>query len=237
MKYNPHIHHRQSIRLRGFDYSDVGGYFVTVCTHGKERLFGLIIDDIMSLNDSGRVVETVWKELPNRFPRAVIDEFIVMPNHFHGIIMIGPASGTKDGTPRDETDTSAMEKGAMVTGAMNRGGAMNQEEGAMNRAPTGDGCNFVGARFIAPSHTAPPNIPKTSITPGLGEIIRTFKAVSTRLIRKEHMPEFTWQRNYYERIIRNEAELAGIREYIAGNPTRWAEDPENQESNPQRLFP
>lgn len=88
MTYNPDIHHRHSIRLKGYDYSSGGAYFVTICTHGRECLFGRIVDDKMQVNDAGRMVENVWLELPGRFPDVVLDAFVVMPNHFHVILFI-----------------------------------------------------------------------------------------------------------------------------------------------------
>lgn len=88
MNYNPNIHHRRSIRLRGYNYSQAGAYFVTICTQHRLCLFGEIVDRTMMLNVAGQMVETVWQELPHRFPQIVMDAFVVMPNHMHGIIVI-----------------------------------------------------------------------------------------------------------------------------------------------------
>ena len=86
--YNPEIHHRRSIRLRDFDYSANGAYFVTICTQGRECLFGGICDGEMILNEAGRRVTQTWTTLAAKFPEIVLGEFVVMPNHFHGIICI-----------------------------------------------------------------------------------------------------------------------------------------------------
>ncbi len=67
MSYNPDIHHRRSIRLRNFDYSSAGAYFVTICAQERECLFGEITDGVMTVNDAGRMVESVWTGLPDRF--------------------------------------------------------------------------------------------------------------------------------------------------------------------------
>ena len=88
MKYNPDIHHRRSIRLREYDYAGAGAYFVTVCAHERQCLFGGIREGVMTLNEAGMIVESVWQALPDRFPQIVLDEFVVMPNHFHGIVVI-----------------------------------------------------------------------------------------------------------------------------------------------------
>ena len=88
MKYNPATHHRKSIRLRGYDYSQAGAYFVTVCIQNRECLFGDIVDGEMVLNDAGCFVQNVWNDLPNHYPHVELDHFIIMPNHFHGIVVI-----------------------------------------------------------------------------------------------------------------------------------------------------
>lgn len=88
MKFNPDIHHRQSIRLKGYDYSKAGAYFITVCTQNRACLFGEIKNREMALNDAGWVVQAVWDNLPNHYPHIALDECIVMPNHMHGIIVI-----------------------------------------------------------------------------------------------------------------------------------------------------
>ncbi len=86
--YNPDIHKRRSIRLKGYDYSQAGAYFVTICTKDRECLFGDITNGEMQLNIMGTVVQQYWNKIPRHFPNTAIDEFIVMPNHVHGIICI-----------------------------------------------------------------------------------------------------------------------------------------------------
>jgi REP element-mobilizing transposase RayT len=88
MKYNPEKHHRRSIRLKGYDYSQPGGYYVTIVTQNRECLFGDIVDGKMILNDGGRFTQKCWLDISNHFPHVYLDEFIIMPNHVHGIIII-----------------------------------------------------------------------------------------------------------------------------------------------------
>ncbi len=88
MKYNSDIHHRRSIRLKGYDYSQTGMYFVTNCTQNRECLFGDMVDGAMQVNAAGRMIKKWWLELNNKFPVVQTDEFIVMPNHIHGIVII-----------------------------------------------------------------------------------------------------------------------------------------------------
>jgi hypothetical protein len=93
MAYDPQRHHRRSIRLKGYDYTQPGAYFITICTHGRECLFGEIIDGEMHLNEAGQIVVQSWQDLPNHVPNVQLDAFVVMPNHVHGIIIITDHAG------------------------------------------------------------------------------------------------------------------------------------------------
>ncbi len=88
MTFNPEIHHRRSIRLQGHDYSQNGAYFVTVCVNKKLELLGNIENGEMILNDAGMMVSNLWQKMPEKFDGVFIDEFCIMPNHFHGILVI-----------------------------------------------------------------------------------------------------------------------------------------------------
>jgi putative transposase len=92
MSYDPDKHHRRSIRLKGFDYSRSAVYFVTICVQNRECLFGTISQNRMLLNDAGAMVAVEWLKLSTRFPSVTLDEFVIMPNHFHGIICISSES-------------------------------------------------------------------------------------------------------------------------------------------------
>ena len=84
-KYNRH-----SIRLTGYDYSQPGYYFVTLCTQDRDRKFGVIQNKKIHLNDVGRMVDLEWNQIPKRFKHVILDKYIIMPDHFHGIIHIIP---------------------------------------------------------------------------------------------------------------------------------------------------
>lgn len=88
MQFNPEIHHRKSIRLRGYDYSQPGAYFITICTHQRQPLFGDIVDGSMMLNAAGVMVKQCWRALPQHYLGVELGEWVVMPNHFHGIVHI-----------------------------------------------------------------------------------------------------------------------------------------------------
>lgn len=80
--------HRRSLRLQGYDYSQAGAYFITVCTHNRACLFGEIVDGTMHENQAGQAVREAWQALPERFPGVDCDAFVVMPNHVHGILVL-----------------------------------------------------------------------------------------------------------------------------------------------------
>lgn len=100
MKYDARQPRRRSIRLRGYNYSQSGGYFVTVCVQERECVFGEVVDGKMIVNDAGRMIEEEWLKTPAVRPQVELDEFVVMPNHFHGIIIIKNESGMVRATHR-----------------------------------------------------------------------------------------------------------------------------------------
>jgi len=97
--FNPDIHHRRSLRLKSYDYSCAGAYFVTICTWQRECLFGAIKDGEMRLNEMGLIVESLWCRLPEHFTNINLDTYAVMPNHFHGILHITESVGAKQDSP------------------------------------------------------------------------------------------------------------------------------------------
>ena len=228
MTYDPDRHHRHSIRLRGYDYAQAGAYFVTICAQDRACLFGEEVDGEVRLSGAGEIVHTVWDDLMRWFPGIDLDAFVIMPNHVHGIVFLGTVPDADD-----ESDTPFRAEGAMNRAPTNASYLPREE-----RSETVDPCRTgasrrVGARFIAPS--SPISRPRVSTqaspnrrpSPTLGEVVRSFKAVSTRQIRLTGDASFAWQRYYYERIIRSDRELERARVYIAENPGRWADDAEH----------
>jgi putative transposase len=100
--YDPAVHHRKSIRMRGHDYAGGGTYFVTACVAGRRPLFGTVAGGRMALNDAGRLAAACWRSIPEHFPQVALDEWVVMPDHVHGILrMRGDGAGgrAKDFSP------------------------------------------------------------------------------------------------------------------------------------------
>lgn len=93
MKFDPDKHHRRSIRLHNFDYTGPGAYFITICTKDRLCFFGDIVDERMVLNDAGYTIENWYLKLADKFD-VLLDEFVIMPNHLHGIILQGEHMGS-----------------------------------------------------------------------------------------------------------------------------------------------
>jgi REP element-mobilizing transposase RayT len=211
MNSDPLKHHRRSIRLKGFDYSQTASYFVTLVCHQRAMLFGEVIGDEVRLNNAGKIIESAWLALEDRFPTVALDEFIIMPNHMHAIITIGSSPvGATLVVASSPADTPSPVGATLVV-------ASDSESSRAGTSP-------------APTITTP--------STSLGDVIGAFKSIATHdiilAVRRGDLPPFAgkvWQRNYYEHIIRNEEEWARISQYICENPIRWAEDAENPVSN------
>jgi len=93
MKFDPQKHHRRSIRLKGFDYTQSGAYYITIVAHQREHLFGEVVNGEMKLNKFGLVAKQQWEKLAKRFKRVELVVFVIMPNHMHGIIFIADEHG------------------------------------------------------------------------------------------------------------------------------------------------
>lgn len=120
-KYNPDIHKRQSIRLKGYDYSKKGIYFVTISTHNNERLFGEIADNEMQLNYAGRMIEKSWEEILEFYNGFKLHDYVVMPNHFHGIIEIVDRGEDKINPQAPKSRASSSKNRAPTRGARTLG--------------------------------------------------------------------------------------------------------------------
>ena len=104
MPYDPEKHHRRSIRLKGYDYTRAGAYFITIVTQNRACLFGAVVEGRMRLNPLGQIVQECWLAIPDHFPHALLDEFVIMPNHLHGIIVLQEMEnsvGARHAAPRE----------------------------------------------------------------------------------------------------------------------------------------
>ena len=197
MGFDPERHHRRSIRLRGYDYTQPGAYFVTLVTQNRVCLFGEVVDGEMRLNALGIIVQEEWfrSAVIRPYVRLFPDEFVVMPNHVHGIIWIVDDVGA--------TRRVALTDRVAPTGRV--------DAGAMRR--------------VAPTEYPPRGPAPCSIGAILGQFKSITTKRINALRDAPGAP--VWQRNYYEHIIRTEESLHRIREYIRTNPLRWHVDREN----------
>lgn len=207
MGYNHEKHHRRSIRLKDYDYRQEGAYFVTICTQEKLCLFGDVLDDLMVLNDAGKMIESALEDLCHRFEETEIDVNIVMPNHCHAVIISGEIECRGESCIRPE---------------------LGLQEGDHKDRPYHDFDDRTDENEDRYKH------PCGTEDGSLGRVVQAFKSITTveyvRGVKQngwEPFPGRLWQKNYYERIIRNNEELNRIREYISGNPQNWATDEEN----------
>lgn len=195
---------RRSIRLPGYDYSEYGYYFVTICTYNREPIFGEIVGGEMKLNNVGKIVLEEWNNNANIRKNIELDIFTIMPNHFHAIIKINGPVGAYGHPPNAAT--------------------------AYGHTPIYANTNKNERAYInTPNERAYINTPLRSPKNNLGAIIRGFKSATTTkintLLNTPGVP--IWQRNYYEHIIREENELNNIRQYILENPHSWERDNNN----------
>ncbi len=214
-KFNSHFHQRKSIRLKGYDYSRAGLYFITMCCKNRAPLFGKIVVEAdpsvgvdpsvrvdlrvypnptppaypqMQLNDAGKMIEKWYHELENKFPDIKCHEMIIMPDHFHCIVeTVGAVAADLRVRPNDVP--------------------------SINDVPSKN-------NVIKNEHTGS----------SLQHVVQWFKTMTTneyiRGVKNDGWKPFDgklWQRNYYEHIIRNELAYYNITNYILNNPKKWAE--------------
>ena len=196
MTYNPDIHKRHSIRLSSYDYRSAGAYLVTICTFRKESILAEIADGEARLTPLGEIVLGEWLRSAEIRQEIELDESVVMPNHFHGIVFIHDNVGAHGMRPVGMRPVDMLPD-------------CGDSERAHGRAPL---------------HRS---------SKSLGSFIAGFKSACTKRINElRDTPGLpVWQRNYHERVIRNDEELHALRGYIRNNPARWEEDSEHLTRN------
>ncbi|MSR85504.1 hypothetical protein EXS71_03680 [Candidatus Uhrbacteria bacterium] len=202
MQYDSNFHHRRSIRLKTYDYSSMGAYFVTICAYKKECLFGEIKNGEMRINKVGMIVQQWWKKLPNKFSNLQTDECVIMPNHIHGIIFIVRADPCVCPGPVVAPGRSVDPGPVVAPGRSVDPGHGSRDQGAHMGAPL-------------------PKMIQWFKTMTTNEYIRYQKKINPNQV----VPKL-WHHNYYERVIRCDAELYNVRKYIFDNPLNWNTDPE-----------
>ncbi len=212
--FDPSKHHRRSCRLKGYDYSKKGLYFITNCCKNFDCLFGEVANGVMILNEAGEMISRSWLALTERYGNIKLHEFIVMPNHFHGIIeitalsplLIAPTVGS----------TLVVDQSPITDQFINENkNCENMETGQPQGLPGQK--NHQGFEI------------DRNIT--IGDVIAAFKSITTveyirgvKLLKWKPFYKNVWQREYFDVIIRNDTILELISQYIADNPKKWRND-------------
>lgn len=188
---------RRATRLRRYDYRQPGAYFVTICVQNRKCVFGEIVDGQMQSNEIGKIVIEYWNHIPQHFSAVELGEYVIMPNHIHGIIVLGNVGARG---PRPPSSVSV---------------------GARSPRPHTRSHNNTG---VEPQSTQ--NHRDEGPAPTLGQVVAYFKYQSTKYINQRHNTPGTriWQRNYYDHVIRDDIDLQRIHEYIMNNPMQWELD-------------
>jgi len=185
----------ESTRLQSWDYRWNGNYFITICTYHKECFFGEIYNSHINYSTIGEVAIQFWAAIPEHFPFVVLDEFVVMPNHMHGIICIDKPPKEFDG---DVSSKQRRDRACPVsTSAAFNNARFSQEYGRNRFQNQGKG--------------------------SLSAIVGSFKSAVTKHANENNIG-FAWQERFHDHIIRNEQSLRKIQHYIKNNIANWQDD-------------
>ena len=199
-----------SSRLEYWNYGWKAAYFVTICTAGREHYFGTITNGVMILSEIGKIVQEEWIKAPKIRPDMNIrlGEFIVMPNHIHGIIIIGRNQYNKYNLGNNEVETRYIV-------------AQTQCDDVETQCTASLQSGQIQSKQSLETH-----LPKNKFAPqskNLASIIRGFKSSVTKQSRLIHA-DFGWQTRFHEHIIRNKQSYYKVRNYIRNNPGYWVND-------------
>lgn len=215
--YDPLIHHRKSIRLKGYDYLNPGYYFVTICLKMPSTMLAVLNKRHLELTPAGEIARKYWEEIPMHFPHVGIDTFTVMPNHMHGIVVIKYRYGTSG-----VIDGTQLPKNQMYTHRLIPPPPDKILTPSTNEAESGVSSDSF--RIIAEKNNV--NKKMAAISPKSGSlsvILRSYTSSVKRWCNQSGYRQFKWQRGYWEEIIWNERALANIRRYIINNPEKLYE--------------
>jgi putative transposase len=193
-----------STRAQWWDYSNNTAYFITICTSNRICNFGKIIDRNMQLSKIGEIANKFWFEIPKHFSFVILDEFVIMPNHIHGILII------------DKTFNNQNE--IVNTTSVDTRHCLVSETG---QCPVST--DIVIYNKILPGQYRFQNQEKQS----LSSIIASYKSVVSKNVHRIK-PDFKWQSRFYDNIIKNEKSYKNIKNYILNNPLNWKNDKLNK---------
>ena len=198
--YNPNYHNRQSTRYPGYDYSSIGWYFVTINTKNQQCIFGEIHNSQMQLNELGMIVYDEWMNTLAIRDNIILHEFIVMPNHIHGIIEIQHSKGNRNVVGKFRSPSETL--GAIVRGFK---GAATKRVKSFCIQLDGKHSPCILSTTCSRSRTRMGVLQYAHTGTGTGVVKGTI-----------------WQRNFHDRIIRDQKELYNVKNYILNNPKNWS---------------
>lgn len=224
---------RNSLRLKGYDYSQPGAYFITICTENKICYLGNIVDGITISYPISDIIQEIWQEIPEKFQGVDLDTFIIMPNHVHGIVIINKEC--RDTIQKVRRNNTENILGRLIHQIRIKDYINDSKVSFINQIPANnftkdnkvDLINRTPTKNQAFTRAKNWNLMQDSKRT-VGKIIRYFKAKTAKIVHDKFFPSFQWQRNYYDHTVRSARELNSIREYIINNPIKWALDRENR---------
>jgi len=195
----------ESARLQNWDYGWNAKYFITIVTKNREHFFGEIDDSKkMNFTDIGNIASKFWYEIPGHFPFIILDEFVVMPNHIHGIVII------------DKKRDEIISLNEIGDGPVETRHALSLPQPPQSPQPPPSPPSF---KKLTPGQKRFRNQGKNNIS----TIIGSYKSVVSNSAHKIN-PDFDWQSRFFDHIIRDDSELDRIRNYIRNNIHNWFED-------------
>jgi len=246
--FNPEIHHRQSTRLGGYDYSHPGFYFVTICLNDVRCMLATTTVGVrhgeplrqsnpphspqscntrsLQLTPIGKIANQYWLEIPRHYPTVVLDEFVIMPDHVHGILQLRdgdrdffppnpggfPVVGVRHGEPLPNQTDSIHCHGEPLP---NQTDSIHCHGEPLPNQTDSIHCHDKPPQKFCPTRQ---NEYQHIIRQSIGIIVNHFKSAVTRWTRQNGFPQFQWQRSFHDLIIRDDNELFKIRQYIRNNP-------------------
>ncbi|MBI2436477.1 MAG: hypothetical protein HYV41_01900 [Candidatus Magasanikbacteria bacterium] len=201
---------RRQNRMINFDYNSMGYYFVTICTQDRELFFGNVVYDEIILNEMGKIAFDCWNEIPKHFENITLDEFVIMPNHVHGIVVI---------------ENNYNQNCDVIVGGRH---ACPLQSSMQNNKPI----SITRPHELLPVVIGSYKSAVTKLIHRLSDVNQMdlkYSTVGDRHacplpISRIRTTQFGWQRSYYDSIIRDEMSLHRIRAYIKNNPTNWVVD-------------
>ena len=184
----------ESARLKNWDYGWDGAYFITICTNERQNYFGEIIDQKMQVSPAGAIAHALWHEIKNHTKNIELGEFVVMPNHVHGILVL---NGNNGNNGRDVACRDVACNVPTIT-----------DPESEPEIP-----QFKNKQMASIS-------PKSNT---ISTIIRSYKSAVTKYCNRLQLP-MAWQPRFYDHIIRDDESFYRISEYIKNNPLKWQED-------------